>query len=252
MEVPWDSPYQPQTEIIIPTLRMMRINESGAVSHVLGAIHAPNLQSLNYRSPPRFRDYELNPSILMHADTRLSLVEKGASTLRRLTLEPQNLRPEDTVTCLRLANGVSHLALRYTSFNFGAVEDDILGDDSCNLDPLTIPDNSCPSESRDVLLPKLEVLEMDGIRQFTDEGILDLLTSRLDAARRGDVSPLRRLKLHFARHRQRNVVEEASERAKSAGFELSLDLDYPPDCLPYNGRLSPSFAIPIHYPLAEE
>lgn len=87
---------------------------------------------------------------------------------------------------------------------------------------------------------------MDDIREFTDDNILHLLTSRLDAAGRGDVSPLRRLKLQFARQRQRDIREEASERAKSAGLELSLDLDYPPDGLPYNRRLSPSFAILIH------
>ena len=81
---------------------------------------------------------------------------------------------------------------------------------------------------------------MNGICQFTDEGILRLLRSRLDAARRGDIPPLRRLKLQFARHRQQDIIEEASELAKSAGFELSLELDYPPDELRYNGRLSPS------------
>jgi hypothetical protein len=47
-------------------------------------------------------------------------------------------------------------------------------------------------------------------------------------------------------------MEEAFERAKSAGFELSIELDYPPDGLPYNGRLAPSFAIPIRNSVEEE
>ena len=242
MQVSWDNPYAPQTEVIVPTLQMIKINELGGTSHVVRAINAPNLKSLDYRFPARFRD-ESHPPTLVCADELLALVERGASTLRKLTMDPQNLRPEDTLTCLSLANEVSHLVLRYTSLAPGAVEDNALGSDFFNLDLLTIPDNSCPSASQDILLPKLEVLEMNGIFQFTDEGILRLLTSRLDAARRGGISPLRRLKLQFARHRQRDIREEASELAKSAGFGLSLKLDYPPDGLPYNGRLSPSLDL---------
>ena len=54
------------------------------------------------------------------------------------------------------------------------------------------------------------------MRKFTDEGILRLLENRIDAARRGDVSPLRRLKLQISRHRQRDIRKEAHELAKSA------------------------------------
>ena len=241
MQVPWSSPYVPQTEVIITTLQMIRVNESGGASHVVQAINAPNLKSLDYSFPARFSHL----GTLMCADKLLALVERGVSTLQKLTLEPQNLRPEDTVTCLSLANEVSHLVLKCPSFTFSALEDDTLASDVFDLDFLTIPDNSCLSTSRDVLLPKLEVLEMNGIRQFTDEGILCLLSSRLDAARRGDISPLRRLKLQFVRHRQRDIIEEASELAKSAGFKLSLELDYRPDGLSYGGRLSSSFEIPI-------
>jgi hypothetical protein len=244
MQVPWSSPYVPQTEVVIPTLQMIRINELGGASHVVQAINAPNLKSLDYRFPARFCD-ESHSSTLMRADKLLALVKRGVSTLRKLTLEPQNLRPEDTVTCLSLANEVSHLVLKCPSFTFETLEDDTLPSDVFDLDLLTIPDNSCPFASQDILLPKLEILEMNGIRQFTDDGILRLLASRLDAARRGDISPLRHLKLQFARHRQRDIIEEASELAKSAGFELSLKLDYPPDGLSYGGRLSSSFEIPI-------
>jgi len=134
------------------------------------------------------------------------------------------------------------LVLRCASYYVTDIEDDMLGKDVFDLHLLTIHNNGAP---QDILLPKLQVLEMNDIRLFTDEDILQLLTSRLDAARRGDVAPLRRLKLQFARHRQRDIRDEAYERAKSAGFELSLELDYPPDGLPYNGRFSPSFAIPI-------
>jgi len=237
----------PQTEAIIPTLQMIRINELGLPSDVIRAINAPNLKSLEYRFPARLCDH--GPR-LMRADVLLIFVERGASMLRKLTLVPQNLRPEDMVTCLHLANGVSHLVLKCGSYSYvDAVEDDALGSDFFDLHLLTIHINS---GSRDILLPKLEVLEVDDIRQFKDEDILHLLTSRMDAARRGDVSPLRRLKLQFTRRRQRDIREEASELAKSSGYELSLQLDYRPDGLPYNGRLSPSYGtLPISFGLRE-
>ncbi|KIM43024.1 hypothetical protein M413DRAFT_26231 [Hebeloma cylindrosporum] len=236
-----------QTEVVIPTLKMIRINESGGPSHAVRAINAPNLKSLDYRFPSRFREHD--PSTLMSADVLLGLVERGASTLRKLTLKPLVMRPEDTITCLRLANQLSHLVLRSPSSAYGLIEDRSL--DSFNLDLLTIPNNSSPSVSQDILLPKLEVLEMNYISQFTDERILHLLTTRLDAAQRGEVAPLRRLKLHFARQMQRDIKEEAFERAKSAGFELSLELTYPADAPPYNGQLSPSFGLPICNSLEE-
>ena len=252
LEAPWFDPSREQTrphmEVIIPNLQMIKIHESNGISHVVQAINAPRLRSLNYRCLPRYRSLTvLHPTSVLGADGLLTIVERGTSTLRKLTLEPRYIRPDDTVMCLRLANKVSHLVLTGTSFPFG-IEDDALGNDSFDLHLLTVHNNS---GTREILLPKLEVLEVDDIRQFSDEEILDLLTSRLDAARRGDVSPLRRLKLRFTRHRQRDITEEASERAKCAGYELNLELDYPLDGLPYNGRLSPSFAIPIRSSIDE-
>jgi len=252
LEAPWldlaHEQIRPQMEVIIPNLQMMKIHESNGVSHVVQAINAPRLRSLNYRCLPRYRNHPvLHPASVPRADGLLTLVERGTSTLRKLTLEPQYIRPDDIVMCLRLADKVSHLVLTGSSFPFG-IEDDALGNDSFDLHLLTVHNNP---GSREILLPQLEVLEVDDIRQFSDEEILHLLTSRLDAARRGDVSPLRCLKLQFARHRQRDITEEASERAKYAGYGLSLELDYPPDGLPYNGRLSPSFAIPIRGSLDE-
>jgi len=244
VEASWRAPDEqlpPQMEVIFPNLQLVRICESGGISHVVQAINAPRLKSLNYRSRHYFDYTESHPTFLTRADGLFTLVEKGASTLRKLTLEPQHMRSADIMTCLRLANKVSHLVLRSTSYVFNS-EDDTLGDDFFDLHLLTIHKNV---GRQDVLLPKLEVLEVDYICQFTDEDVLHLLTSRLDAARHGDVVPLRRLKLQFARHRQRDITKEGYERAKSAGYELSLELDYPPDGLRYAGRLSPSFAIPI-------
>jgi hypothetical protein len=100
------------------------------------------------------------------------------------------------------------------------------------------------SESQNNLLPKLEVLEVDNISWFTDEDILRLLTNRMAAASRGDVSPLRGLKLHMSRQMQRDIREEAFARAKAAGFEVRLELDYLVNHPPYNGRLLPPFSFP--------
>jgi hypothetical protein len=239
----WGNFIRLHTEVIVPNLEMMKIKESGGVSHVFQVINAPCLKSLNYRCPPRFDGYNPDSSqpSLMRADALLSLVENGASTLRKLTLEPQYLRPEDIVTCLRLAKQVSHLVLNITPHYISTVEEDILSEDFFDLNLFAIQDKS---ESQNNLLPKLEVLEVNGIRQFTDEGILWLLTNRMAAAWRGDVSPLRRLKLQISRQMQRDIREEAFARAKAAGFEVQLELDYPPTHPPYRGRLSPSFSFP--------
>jgi hypothetical protein len=253
MQAPWDNPaqeFRPQMQVFMPNLEMMKIHESGGVSHVFQAVNTPRLKSLSYRCPPRYLDYQT--SSFMPADAMLTLVEKGASTIRNLMLEPLNLRPEDTLTCLRLTREVSYLILNCTPYFISNAEDDILGDDSFDLNLLRIHDNSSPPDkSQDIILPKLEFLEVNDIRKFTDENILCLLTNRIDAARRGDVSPLRRLKLQISRHRQRDIEKEAVELAKSAGFELKLELNYPPDAPLYNGRLSPSFAFPVVNPLEE-
>ncbi|KIM43023.1 hypothetical protein M413DRAFT_394032, partial [Hebeloma cylindrosporum] len=236
-------------EVLIPTLQMIRINQKSGVSDVVHAINAPNLKSLDYRSPARLLDHESEePAMIGRADALLALVERGASTLRKLTLVPEFLRPEDTLTCLRLANGISHLVLRYGYYSYDPIEQDALGSDSFDLHLLTV---HIDSGSRAILLPKLEVLEVDDIRQFTDEDLLSLLTSRMDAARRGYVSPLRHLKLQFARQRQRDIREEACQRAQSSGFELNLELDYAPDSLLFNGWLAPSYGIPSRRCLGE-
>ena len=236
--------FRPQTEVIIPKLQMVKIHELRGTSDVVQAINAPSLKFLTYWRPPRDGYHNESYLTLMRADGLLALVERGASTLRKLTLEPQSLLSEDIVMCLQLVNKVSHLVLKCYPYYSRYPENDTLRDDFFNLDLFIVHDSPCPSESRDILLPKLEVLEMNDVYQFTDEDVLRLLTTRMDAARRGDVSPLRRLKLHFARHRQRDIREEVSERAKSAGYELSLELDYPPDDLRYNERLSPYFLDP--------
>jgi len=138
----------------------------------------------------------------MRDDPLLSLPKKGASTLRQLTLEPEYLRSEDIVTCLRLANQVSHLVLGSARrFISTWTIEDLVAEEAFHLNLLAIHNES---ESQNNLLPKLEVLEVNHFRQFPDEGILWLLTN-LAAARRGDVSPLRHLKLLFSREMQKDI-----------------------------------------------
>ena len=132
------------------------------------------------------------------------------------------------------------------SYLVGNPEEDILGGDVFDFNLLIIQGNSSQN-----VLPKLEFLEANGIRGFTDEDILRLLTNRIDAALRGVVSPLRHLKLQMLRQRQRDIREEAFELARSAGFELKLELIYPPESPPYRGRLSPSFSYPLMVSLQE-
>lgn len=52
---------QPLSEVILPNLEMMKINESGWMLHVLQVINAPCLKSLNYTCPPHFREAYSTP-----------------------------------------------------------------------------------------------------------------------------------------------------------------------------------------------
>ena len=123
--------------------------------------------------------------------------------------------------------GLTHLSLglitdqpfEATSSFYAQAEEDMLPADYLDFNVFAVN-----AGYEDILVPKLEVLEMYNVHQPTDETLLRVLISRVDAAKRGDVSPLRHVKLQISRRRQKDIREAVLEQVKSAGFEMKLEL----------------------------
>jgi len=234
--------FHPQIKLVSP-IQILKINDEGRPLHIFQSIDFPSLEDLHYRtriscpiSPPG------QPPSPRPPQSMFSTIENAASTIRKLTFDPRNLRREDPLICLHIASGVTHLSLgspdRFSAFHVRD-EGDMRSDDYLDLNIFAIN-----TECEDILVPKLEVLEVYDLHQFTDETLLRILVSRIDAAQRGDVFPLRCVRMQISRQRQKDIREEVFGHAKSAGFEMKLELRYAPDRLPYRGRLSPSFLLP--------
>ena len=93
------------------------------------------------------------------------------------------------------------------------------------------------------LLPRLESLEAYHLSSLTDEDLLDVITSRINASQRGEAVALKSVKIYFQRQRQKDISEEVSRLAKEAGIEVKLDLDYPTEGSRFFDPLSPSFGF---------
>jgi hypothetical protein len=94
------------------------------------------------------------------------------------------------------------------------------------------------------LLPRLECLEAHRLSSLTDEDLLDVITSRIDASKRGETAALKSVKISFQRQRQKDITEDVSRLAKEAGTEVKLDLTYlPEEGFQFVERLSPSFGL---------
>jgi hypothetical protein len=95
-------------------------------------------------------------------------------------------------------------------------------------------------------VPRLEYLEAYQLSSLTDEDLLKLIASRIDASKRGETAALKSVKVHFQRRRQKDITGEVSRLAKEAGIEVKLDLTYPPEGSKFFDRLSPSFGLTPH------
>lgn len=99
-------------------------------------------------------------------------------------------------------------------FPFPDLEEDLSSESSSDLilEALTVhpPEygSSIPSSTPNILLPNLESLEANGGYIITDKYLCRILTSRIDAAQRGLTSPLRRVKVQFARKKKEDTVPE--------------------------------------------
>jgi len=236
---PWDQePFHPPTDIVSPIM-MFKLHDAGAPMDIFQSIYFPSLEYIHYRCPPRYQEFisDQAPSLIFPRSL-LAIIEHTTSTTRTLNIDPRSFKPEDSLRCFRLASEITHLSLGTTTSFYVQAEEDMLPPDSFDFNIFAVK-----SGCEDILLPKLEVLEMYDVQELTDETLLRVLISRVDAAQRGDVSPLRRVKMQISRQRQEDIREAVLERAKFAGTEMTLELQYESDRLPYKDRLSPSFSL---------
>jgi hypothetical protein len=155
------------------------------------------------------------------------------------------LPSQDIQECLRYGERVTHIVfgkpLRKNSS--GHIYFPPLFDhDETPVDPFDLKLLSIGS-SAVIPVPRLEYLEAYNLAILTDEDLLDLITSRINAFKRGEIPALKSVKIDFQRRKQKDITGEVSRLAKEAGIEVSLDLTYAPESSRFFDRFSPSFGL---------
>ena len=256
---PWSHMFPPPSllrpdveEVDLPNLEVLKLYDVGGFSFIFRRIKIPSLKELYYKSKLRCNGNDHDSSSLLPAEPLFAILQNTGAPFRKLTIEPSTFRREDTPIWVHMVDTVSHLVIKdpHTIQNKGYMEEDILIHDleDFDLNLLRVVNNPTPTPETPhtkIPLPNLDTLEVYGAQQFTDEEILGVLRSRIDASRRGEVSPLRKVKFQFWRQKQIDFKAEVFQYAESAGIAMELELEYPPEALvPYIGRLSPSFLLP--------
>ena len=77
-------------------------------------------------------------------------------------------------------------------------------------------------------LPRLESLEAYNLANLTNDDLLNMIMSRINAFKRGEVGALKSVKIYFQRPIQKDITEEVFRLGKEAGVEAKLDLTYAP------------------------
>ena len=232
-----------QEDTALPCLESLTVNDSGSheiMTIIFNSIKAPALTKLSYYwtiSSPYDRSTILLPAPMIPLLSNSALITD-------LSLDGE-LSSQDTQECLRRGERVTHLVfgkppptdpsghIFYPPF----FDQDVLRLDNFDLKLLSIgPSSMAP-------LPKLESLEAYNLASLADEDLLALITSRIDAFKRGEIAALKSVEIYFQRRRQKDITEEVSRVAKEAGIEVKLDLIYPPDGSRFFARFSPSFGL---------
>jgi hypothetical protein len=259
IEIPWVRPegLEPTFEmVLLPHLEILKLRDEGPASGVICAINAPFIKSLQYICPPRYEnnDDQLEPPSFLIPESLIWLISNAAASLETLSINPRAFLPEHILQCLRLAVHAKELILGDEPiFPYPVLGEDIdyeTSSDWFNLEAFTVhtPDYESSTHSstplqNDILLPNLESLEANGGYLISDKNLRRILTSRIDSAQRGLTSPLRRVKVQFARKKREDIEPEIVARARDVGVEMKLDLTYssPGHTI---GPLSPSFLLP--------
>jgi len=244
----WADPlHVDRDDIILPCLKSFFINNSGAhdtMSVIFKAIQAPALTRLSYHQPPlHSHDDGINPTILLPAPVIPLL--SNSTLISNLALSGE-LPSQDLEEILRRGEKITHIVFgRPSPSNFASSHSSLMDPyvarpDVVDLNLLSI------NSSAETLLPRLQSLEAYRIASFTDEDVLDLIKSRINAFKRGETTALNSVKIHFQRRKQKDITEDVSRLAKEAGVELKLDLIYAKKGPKFYDHLSPSFGLSLN------
>jgi len=238
-----DEPNVDQEDTALPCLEALAVNDSG--SHqtmiiIFNGIKAPALTNLSY--------YYTIPSPYDGSTIPLPapmIPLLSNSTLITDLLLDGELSSQDTQECLRRGERITHLVfgkpprtdpsdhMYYPPF----FDQDVVRSDNFDLKLLSVGSSAMAP------LPKLESLEAYNLASLADEDLLNLITSRINAFKRGEIAALKSVKIYFQRRRQKDITEEVSRLAKEAGIEVKLDLVYTPGGSRFLDRFSPSFGL---------
>ena len=239
-----NQPIVDQEDILLPCLESLGLHDEGThetMTIMFNAIKAPGLTKLSYyRIISRHYDDSAIP-LLVPMIPLLS----NSTLITDLSLDGV-LSSQDIQECLRRGEGVTHIVLGkpprtdpsghiyYPPF----FDEDVVRPDNFYLKLLPIGSSSV------LPLPKLESLEAYDLASLADEDLLDLITSRINAFKRGEIAALKCVKIYFQRSRQQDITEEVSRLAKEAGIEVKLNLIYAQlDDSRFLDRFSPSLGL---------
>ena len=232
-----------QEAIILPHLESFAINGSGPyeiMTIIFKAMKAPALTRLSYQW---FNQHTPADDSTIPLPTPVIPLLDNSTLISYLSLDG-GLSSQDTQECLRRGERVTHVVFGKPPFANTSnhlfpfnMDPDVIHRDPFDLKVLSIDSEAV------ALLPRLESLEAYNLSSLTDEDLLNVITSRIKAFRRGETAALNSIKISFRRQRQKDISEEVSILAKAAGIEVKLDLDYPPQGSRFFDPLSPSFGF---------
>ena len=232
-----------QEAIILPHLESFAINGSGPyeiMTIIFKAMKALALTRLSYQW---FNQHTPADDSTIPLPTPVIPLLDNSTLISYLSLDG-GLSLQDTQECLRRGERVTHVVFGKPPFANTSnhlfpfnMDPDVIHRDPFDLKVLSIDSEAV------ALLPRLESLEAYNLSSLTDEDLLNVITSRIKAFRRGETAALNSIKISFRRQRQKDISEEVSILAKAAGIEVKLDLDYPPQGSRFFDPLSPSFGF---------
>ena len=230
-------------DILLPCLETLAVNDSGVhetMAVMFNAIKAPALTKFSYQW---INGSPYDDSTIPLPAPMIPLLSNSA-LISNLLLDGE-LSSQDTQECLRRGERVTHMVIGKPSptdlsgqiFYPPFLDQDVVRPDHFDLKLLSVGSSAVTP------FPRLESLEAYHLARLTDEDLLDLITSRTNAFKRGEIAALKSVKINFRRRRQKDITEEVSRLAKEAGVEVKLDLTYAPEGSRVFDHLSPSFGL---------
>ena len=234
-------PVLDQEDIFLPCLESLAVKDYSShetMSIIFNAIKAPALTKLSYQWTTSKHYDDSNIPLPAPMIPLLS----NSTLISHLILDGE-LSSQDIQECLR-GERVTHLVFGKPpppdTYYPPLVEQDLERPDIFDLKLLSI------GSSLVAPFPRLDSLEVYNLASLTDEDLLDVIISRINAFKRGEIAALNFLKIYFHRPMQKDITGEVSRLAKEAGVEMQLDLAYAPLCPRFFDLLSPSFGLTLN------